>query len=409
MNMKKKIIILGMLAVFFSCGDFLEEDSQTLSYVNSIEDLDELLIGGGYLQNSRATYYSFTWLDVMDDDITMSTTGAATTTSTFNYLRNFYQWTEYPYDDDYPTRVGGNTTWSRLYESIEIANLILGDVDRFEEEEAYDRVKGEAYFLRAYCYFYLVNLWGHPYDATTASERLGVPIKLTDYVEDIGFARNTVEECYQQILTDAKEAIRHLKGVTPSTNYRAGENAARALLAKTALYMGDWSTVVAQCDTILSFPKGLSLCDFNTTTLSEYATSSSYNALIRSNSNPEAIFAGGFSTSGTFQLTQRVTFIVSNELLALYDDNDLRFSSGVNSYFFQYSNGRYGSYRLSAASRLTNNSLLLSEVYLNMAEALALLGEEAEAIEILQELRQRRMSDACTFLAVPALMAAKTP
>ena len=49
-----------MLAVFFSCGDFLEEDSQTLSYVNSIEDLDELLIGGGYLQNSRATYYSST-------------------------------------------------------------------------------------------------------------------------------------------------------------------------------------------------------------------------------------------------------------------------------------------------------------------------------------------------------------
>lgn len=276
--------------------------------------------------------------------------------------------------------------------------MILKEVERFSEEDDYARVKGEAYFIRAYCYFYLTNIWGHPYEASTASAKLGVPIKLTDVIEVKGFARNSVEECYQQILSDAKQAIYYLKGITPTITYRAGENAARALLAKTALYMGDWSTVVNQCDSIFNSPKGLGLIDFNTTTMSVYSTASSYNALIRSNSSSEAIFSGGFCTSGVSQITTNLSYAASSELLALYDErNDLRYSSGKNSYFFQYSKGYYASYRLTNASKLPGNSLVYSEVYLNKAEALALLGREAEAISTLQELRSKRMSDAGTI------------
>ena len=388
------ILVLGCV----SCGDFLEEDSQTLSYVTSVEDLDELLVGSGYLQNARGTYYTMSWLEVMDDDMQQKLTGSHAALVNFVYVAPFFKWTDYPWDDDYPNRIGGNKTWSRLYESIEIANLILKEVERFSEEDDYARVKGEAYFIRAYCYFYLTNIWGHPYEASTASAKLGVPIKLTDVIEVKGFARNSVEECYQQILSDAKQAIYYLKGITPTITYRAGENAARALLAKTALYMGDWSTVVNQCDSIFNSPKGLGLIDFNTTAMSVYSTASSYNALIRSNSSSEAIFSGGFCTSGVSQITTNLSYAASSELLALYDErNDLRYSSGKNSYFFQYSKGYYASYRLTNASKLPGNSLVYSEVYLNKAEALALLGREAEAISTLQELRSKRMSDAGTI------------
>ena len=374
------ILVLGCV----SCGDFLEEDSQTLSYVTSVEDLDELLVGSGYLQNARGTYYTMSWLEVMDDDMQQKLTGSHAALVNFVYVAPFFKWADYPWDDDYPNRIGGNKTWSRLYESIEIANLILKEVERFSEEDDYARVKGEAYFIRAYCYFYLTNIWGHPYEASTASMKLGVPIKLTDVIEVKGFARNSVEECYQQILSDAKQAIYYLKGITPTTTYRAGENAARALLAKTALYMGDWSTVVDQCDSIFNSPKGLGLIDFNTTTMSVYSTASSYNALIRSNSSSEAVFSGGFCTSGVAQITTNLSYAASSELLALYDErNDLRYSSGKNSYFFQYSKGYYASYRLTNASKLPGNSLVYSEVYLNKAEALALLGREAEAISTL--------------------------
>lgn len=395
------ILVLGCV----SCGDFLEEDSQTLSYVTSVEDLDELLVGSGYLQNATGTYYIMTWLEVMDDDVRQYVRSEPATTAIFNYLRLFYQWGEYPWDDDYPDRQGGNKAWKRLYESIEVANVILGDIERFEGDEGYERVKGEAYFIRAYCYFYLVNIFGHPYDAGTANEKLGVPIKLTDNVEVKGFSRNTVEECYQQILSDTRQAIYYLKGVTPVTTYRAGENAARALLAKTALYMGDWETVVSQCDSVLDSPKGLGLIDFNTTPLSEYATAGSFNALIRSNASSEAVFAGGFQTSIIFfssasATSLRETFVVSPELLALYEGNDLRYKTGQNSYFFLYnSSGYYASYRGSSASKLTGNSLLFSELYLNKSEALALLGRESEAISTLQEVRRKRMTDPGTISA----------
>ena len=400
--MKKiQILMIIILLGCFSCGDFLEEDSQTLSYVTSVDDLDELLIGSGYLQNSTGTYFVMSWLDAMDDDVQQKLTGTINTSSIFYLLNLFFKWSDYPYDDDKPNEMGGNKTWSRLYESIEIANLVLGDIDRFEGDEGYERVKGEAYFIRAFCYFYLVNIYGHPYDASTSNEKLGVPIKLTDYVEDKGFSRNSVEECYQQILSDARQAVFYLKGVTPTTTYRAGENAARALLAKTALYMGNWETVVAECDSIQNAPKGLALIDLNNVTISEYATATSFNALIRSNTSSEAIFSGGFASRYLSQLTSKtannVAFVASRELLSLYDGNDLRYKTGKTAYFYEYNKGYYACCRVNSASKLPANSLLFSEVYLNKAEALALLGRESEAISVLQELRKKRMSDAGTI------------
>ncbi len=51
--MKKILAILFsgvLLACLPSCGDFLEEYPQTL-YVDDLSDLDELLIGGAYLED----------------------------------------------------------------------------------------------------------------------------------------------------------------------------------------------------------------------------------------------------------------------------------------------------------------------------------------------------------------------
>ena len=43
------ILILGVLS-FISCGKFLEEFSQDLAYAESCTDLDEILIGNGYME-----------------------------------------------------------------------------------------------------------------------------------------------------------------------------------------------------------------------------------------------------------------------------------------------------------------------------------------------------------------------
>ena len=64
------LYVIALLLVTSSCGEFLEETSQNLSYVHSTQDLDELLIGNGYLQkNTNGDPYRFLWLDLMDEDV----------------------------------------------------------------------------------------------------------------------------------------------------------------------------------------------------------------------------------------------------------------------------------------------------------------------------------------------------
>lgn len=48
----KKIVYLVFSVFLFSCGDFLQEFSQDLAYARDCNDLDELLIGNGYMTSN---------------------------------------------------------------------------------------------------------------------------------------------------------------------------------------------------------------------------------------------------------------------------------------------------------------------------------------------------------------------
>ena len=48
--MKRYLILIFCVLLFNSCGKFLEEFSQDLAYAESCTDLDEILIGNGYME-----------------------------------------------------------------------------------------------------------------------------------------------------------------------------------------------------------------------------------------------------------------------------------------------------------------------------------------------------------------------
>ncbi|MFR7876539.1 MAG: hypothetical protein ACLU4J_09195 [Butyricimonas paravirosa] len=53
----KNILFIGLLLFTLSaCSDFLKEYSQDLSKVETISDLDELLLGSAYLPASKYNY-----------------------------------------------------------------------------------------------------------------------------------------------------------------------------------------------------------------------------------------------------------------------------------------------------------------------------------------------------------------
>ena len=65
---------MGLFTI--ACGDFLEDYSQDLTYASSCADLEELLIGNGYMKQNVSTSFTVTgdnsfscpWIHVMDDD-----------------------------------------------------------------------------------------------------------------------------------------------------------------------------------------------------------------------------------------------------------------------------------------------------------------------------------------------------
>lgn len=97
------ILSLVMLVVV-ACGNFLEERSQNMAYVEEVKDLDELLIGEGYLSggysldsadaDKLANWASFTkssryypYIHLMDDDATEYLSGNLTASAEKNYIR----------------------------------------------------------------------------------------------------------------------------------------------------------------------------------------------------------------------------------------------------------------------------------------------------------------------------------
>lgn len=83
-------------------------------------------------------------------------------------------------------------------------------------------------------------MYAKPYVKATASSDMGVPLNITEKIEDKYFSRESVETIYKQIVKDLKNAVDHLAGIQQATIYRVNETAARILLSRVYLYMGEW-------------------------------------------------------------------------------------------------------------------------------------------------------------------------
>ena len=163
---------------------------------------------------------NYPWLHVMDDDAEEVVVGGLPSTSSYprNVLGSFYHWAYDPFVTLENAQYRDND-WERFYKSIGVLNSIIYMADEFrskeEDLELLNRVEGEARFLRAGYYFLLVNIYGMPYNKVTASRDAGVPLKITEHIEDKYFSRSSVEAVYVQIVKDLERAVVCLKGITP--------------------------------------------------------------------------------------------------------------------------------------------------------------------------------------------------
>lgn len=122
-----------------------------------------------------------------------------------------------------------NNWWNGLYNVIAQTNLVLERVPGINpmDEDQKRKVLGEAHFLRAWAYFYLVRLWGDVPLITTPQ---------TTSSPDFYPSRSSQEEVYNQIVTDLTTAEASGLEWTDASG-RTSLGAVKSLLATVYLTM----------------------------------------------------------------------------------------------------------------------------------------------------------------------------
>ena len=155
------------------------------------------------------------------------------------------------YQDNVSSSIGGVTgLWSDFYAQLYTINTAIANLPAQSTIAVPHKNQwlGEAYFLRGLLYFYITNLYG------TAPLVLG-----TNYATNNVLARSPQSDVYTQIVSDLQQADTLLSdsyyaasGATTTDRGRPNRMAARALLAKTYLYTGDWKDAEIQADSVIA-------------------------------------------------------------------------------------------------------------------------------------------------------------
>ncbi|KIO78292.1 hypothetical protein TH53_04575 [Pedobacter lusitanus] len=274
--------------------------------------------------------------------------------------------------------------WSNPYKIVYNANLILETLNTPEagtlDQQTFNNLKGSALFYRAYVYFQLAQLYTKPYNANTAGQDLGIPIRITTAVED-KYDRGTVQKTYERIIADYQDAIALLPA-TSTIKTRPNRAAAYAGLARTYLAMEDYVNAGKMADECLKLYS--TLMDYNSPAISK----TSLTPFSRFNS--EVIFQTLTISSGPLTPSRAK---VNTDLYNSYSTQDLR-----KQVFFKTATGGFrftGNYEPVTISTFFNG-LATDEVYLIRAESYARAGNTTLAMADLNTLLRFRYASPYT-------------
>ncbi|UGU17697.1 RagB/SusD family nutrient uptake outer membrane protein [Sinomicrobium kalidii] len=321
--MTRKIFLLIMTVFTLGgCDDLFEP---ALENNRGLDDMyEEAIYAQGILLNGYTRIPSGSWSfnDVATDD-------AVSNDINNNYLKMATgQWTatNNPLDQ-----------WTNSRAAIQYLNIFLAEADKvtWAKDETIsnmfrDRLKGEAYGLRAMYMYYLLR--AHAGWAENG-ELLGVPVVLEpeNPESDFNLPRATFEACMQQLYSDvemaqellpldfenAGEVPEGFEGSTDDYNRVFGDfarqrmsgriagaiRAQAALLAASPAYAGGntttWADAASYAGEVLQLNGGISGIDPNG--LTWYANVSEINGLQAGVNPPEILWRGDISESNTLE------------------------------------------------------------------------------------------------------------
>lgn len=145
--------------------------------------------------------------------------------------------------------------WNQPYNVIHQANSLLERIASgavvTDDAAELNRIKAEALAMRGLALFDLTRLFGMPYTLNNGAS-LGVPIEIETTLPTHQPARNTVAECYRQVIKDMTEALDLSALATGKKDGFLNVWSVKALLSRVYLYMNDNENALALATEVIN-------------------------------------------------------------------------------------------------------------------------------------------------------------
>lgn len=384
MKYSKYLFIFFLIFSLQSCSDFLEQEPGTQTSIDELlQDKKGVLqaLTGLYSEleaNVRGERFAV-YADLQGGNIKFTPTSSGSNRGQISPPINVEQ--VYSFDDLALTS-NFKTFYDGSYDIINQANLILeytpALTDATETEKK--QIKAEALSIRAYAHFLLSLVYSQDYKYTADASHLGIVYSTESIKTGIQYpARKTAAETYSLIINDLETAIDNYssQSLLPGQEYSLFNiKNTKALLARVYLQKGDWNNAYITANEVITnsgvtlsgsadyvaqwtqpdLPVSEILLEFANKRDSENVVTSSMSQVF------------GYTTATSYQ-----KYVASNDLVNLYENNDLRKQLFLTQPLQTLVNGVLANVNYNFTKKLQDNAgyvaFRLSEMYLIRAEA----------------------------------------
>lgn len=329
----------------------------------------------------------------------------------------FYDWIYTSTDGD------AETVWSNCYSGISNVNYFIDEANNCDKSQWTDEelatlqvYKGEAFFLRAFYHFQLVEKFCKDYEGNEST--YGIPyVKHYNPTSDQTQypARGTMSETYANIMNDLDSAAAYVSTPGEKASIWITADAVKALKARVALNMRDYQTAIDNSKALVesgTYPLISDAEEFNKI----WANDSGEEAILQlTGSWPSSLpssysynYVGYNGNTGEYTpdyIPEQWLLDLYTEEASTYGSEDIRYKA-----YFRDTTLIFDTFPVTIFYKFVGNPELkdpesvghsgvnlvkpfrISEQYLILAEAYARTGNSPEAFNVLNELKSKRIA-----------------
>ncbi|MGV3556610.1 RagB/SusD family nutrient uptake outer membrane protein [Larkinella arboricola] len=291
--------------------------------------------------------------------------------------------------------------WNTCLYTISRSNAIINRIDDVSFDQATkDRIKGEAKFLRAYSYFYLVRLFGN---VPLINQEFSSPAQVA--AADLSLKPSA--QIYEEVLRDLTEAEALLPANLNTDKTRASRSTVKALLGKVYLTQKNYDQAAAKLKEVIDakqyslVPNYQTLFTNGNNNLAESVFEIQFVAGRGMGNNYSALFTPAITSMAIFNnnLQGSGRIVPTLEMINTYEPGDARKAASVND-SVRLINGTksYARHGLKfvdfkaidlSDGTVTFTQFRYADVLLMYAEVLNEQGKTADALPFINQVRKR--------------------